>query len=93
MCEKLNFRVSCLNNAFPFSFLEFTQEYFSYHPQFAVSANMSSRTGEPRKISFNVSNQYEIQDVVGEGAYGIVWYVFFKPLGNGSYSIYGEASY
>ena len=28
-----------------------------------------------RKISFNVSDQYEIQDVVGEGAYGVVWYV------------------
>ena len=27
-----------------------------------------------RKISFNVSDQYEIQDVVGEGAYGVVWY-------------------
>jgi len=26
-----------------------------------------------RKISFNVSEQYEIQDVVGEGAYGVVW--------------------
>lgn len=30
-----------------------------------------------RKISFNVSEQYDIQDVVGEGAYGVVWYVFF----------------
>lgn len=29
-----------------------------------------------RKISFNVSEQYDIQDVVGEGAYGVVWYVF-----------------
>lgn len=26
-----------------------------------------------RKISFNVSDQYEIQDVIGEGAYGVVW--------------------
>ena len=26
-----------------------------------------------RKISFNVSDQYEILDVVGEGAYGVVW--------------------
>ena len=31
--------------------------------------------GGSRKISFNVSEQYEIQDVVGEGAYGVVWYV------------------
>lgn len=28
-----------------------------------------------RKISFNVSEQYDIQDVVGEGAYGVVWFV------------------
>lgn len=29
--------------------------------------------GSSRKISFNVSEQYDIQDVVGEGAYGVVW--------------------
>lgn len=29
--------------------------------------------GGSRKISFNVSDQYEIQDVIGEGAYGVVW--------------------
>ena len=29
--------------------------------------------GGSRKISFNVSDQYDIQDVVGEGAYGVVW--------------------
>jgi mitogen-activated protein kinase 1/3 len=38
---------------------------------------MSSRAPNPstgsRKISFNVSEQYDIQDVVGEGAYGVVW--------------------
>ena len=38
-----------------------------------------SRSTQPsqsgsRKISFNVSDQYDIQDVVGEGAYGVVWY-------------------
>lgn len=32
-------------------------------------------TGSSRKISFNVSDQYDIQDVVGEGAYGVVWYI------------------
>jgi mitogen-activated protein kinase 1/3 len=38
----------------------------------------TNRTPNPqgaRKISFNVSEQYDIQDVVGEGAYGVVWYV------------------
>ena len=37
---------------------------------------MASRQppGGSRKISFNVSEQYDIQDVVGEGAYGVVWY-------------------
>jgi len=39
---------------------------------------MANRQPNPtgsRKISFNVSEQYDIQDVVGEGAYGVVWYV------------------
>ena len=26
-----------------------------------------------RKVTFNVSEQYEIQEIVGEGAYGVVW--------------------
>lgn len=34
-------------------------------------------SGGSRKISFNVSDQYDIQDVIGEGAYGVVWY---EPL-------------
>lgn len=37
-------------------------------------ANPPNAAGS-RKISFNVSEQYDIQDVVGEGAYGVVWYV------------------
>ncbi|KAL3480638.1 kinase-like domain-containing protein [Aspergillus californicus] len=32
-----------------------------------------------RKISFNVSDQYEIQDVIGEGAYGVVCSAIHKP--------------
>ena len=32
-------------------------------------------SGGSRKISFNVSDQYDIQDVIGEGAYGVVWLV------------------
>ncbi|KAH8169022.1 protein kinase domain-containing protein [Sarocladium implicatum] len=32
-----------------------------------------------RKISFNVSEQYDIQDVVGEGAYGVVCSAIHKP--------------
>ena len=38
-------------------------------------------TGGSRKISFNVSEQYEIQDVVGEGAYGVVCSALHKPSG------------
>jgi mitogen-activated protein kinase 1/3 len=34
-----------------------------------------------RKISFNVSEQYDIQDVVGEGAYGVVCSAMHKPSG------------
>ena len=34
---------------------------------------MSSRSH--RKINFDVSDQYEIIDVIGEGAYGVVAYI------------------
>ncbi|KAF3035129.1 MAP kinase Pmk1 [Didymella heteroderae] len=37
--------------------------------------------GSSRKISFNVSEQYDIQDVVGEGAYGVVCSALHKPSG------------
>lgn len=37
-------------------------------------------SGSSRKISFNVSEQYDIQDVVGEGAYGVVWYVELRLI-------------
>ena len=33
---------------------------------------MSSRSH--RKVNFNVSEQYEILDIIGEGAYGVVAY-------------------
>ncbi|KAK9464038.1 mitogen-activated protein kinase [Lipomyces oligophaga] len=36
----------------------------------------------PRKFSFNVSDQYEILDVVGEGAYGVVCSALHKPSGH-----------
>jgi mitogen-activated protein kinase 1/3 len=38
-------------------------------------------SGGSRKISFNVSEQYDIQDVVGEGAYGVVCSAMHKPSG------------
>ena len=38
-------------------------------------------SGGSRKISFNVSEQYDIQDVVGEGAYGVVCSALHKPSG------------
>lgn len=37
-------------------------------------AQSQNPQGGSRKISFNVSDQYDIQDVIGEGAYGVVWY-------------------
>ena len=42
---------------------------------------MSHQQGGSRKISFNVSEQYDIQDVVGEGAYGVVCSALHKPSG------------
>ena len=41
------------------------------HPD--VMGQQGPPAGGSRKISFNVSDQYEIQDVIGEGAYGVVW--------------------
>ncbi|RMZ85255.1 hypothetical protein DV738_g157, partial [Chaetothyriales sp. CBS 135597] len=41
----------------------------------------SSTSGGSRKISFNVSDQYDIQDVIGEGAYGVVCSALHKPSG------------
>ncbi|BFZ60742.1 mitogen activated protein kinase [Saitoella coloradoensis] len=34
-----------------------------------------------RKVNFNVSENYDIQDVVGEGAYGVVCSAIHKPSG------------
>ena len=48
-----------------------------YNPQdFPIMSRQQAPPppGGSRKISFNVSDQYDIQDVVGEGAYGVVWY-------------------
>jgi hypothetical protein len=39
----------------------------------AIMGQQGTPAGGSRKISFNVSDQYEIQDVIGEGAYGVVW--------------------
>jgi hypothetical protein len=41
-------------------------------PEIDKMSRAPNPTGS-RKISFNVSEQYDIQDVVGEGAYGVVW--------------------
>ncbi|KAF7426105.1 MAP kinase Pmk1 [Pleurotus ostreatus] len=35
----------------------------------------------PRKVRFNVGSQYQVLDVVGEGAYGIVCSALHKPSG------------
>jgi hypothetical protein len=37
-----------------------------------------SHTKPARKVHFNVSDHYEIIDVIGEGAYGVVWYDNFS---------------
>lgn len=44
-------------------------------------AAAAGASGGSRKISFNVSEQYDIQDVVGEGAYGVVCSALHKPSG------------
>lgn len=44
-------------------------------------ANNTAAASATRKVSFNVSEQYDIQDVVGEGAYGVVCSALHKPSG------------
>ena len=39
---------------------------------------MSSRSH--RKVNFNVSEQYEIIDIIGEGAYGVVAYILLLKI-------------
>lgn len=46
-----------------------------------MSRAAQPQPGGSRKISFNVSEQYDIQDVVGEGAYGVVCSALHKPSG------------
>ncbi|EFY99574.2 Mitogen-activated protein kinase [Metarhizium brunneum] len=46
-----------------------------------MSRSNPPNAGGSRKISFNVSEQYDIQDVVGEGAYGVVCSAIHKPSG------------
>ncbi|KZV99730.1 mitogen-activated protein kinase [Exidia glandulosa HHB12029] len=41
----------------------------------------STSAPAPRKVRFNVGNQYQVLDVVGEGAYGIVCSAVHKPTG------------
>ena len=45
------------------------------------AAQPANNAAASRKISFNVSEQYDIQDVVGEGAYGVVCSAIHKPSG------------
>ncbi|KAK9479909.1 kinase-like domain-containing protein [Lipomyces japonicus] len=42
---------------------------------------MTNRQVNPRKFAFNLSDQYEILDVVGEGAYGVVCSAIHKASG------------
>lgn len=46
-----------------------------------MAQGQNSSHGGSRKISFNVSDQYDIQDVIGEGAYGVVCSALHKPSG------------
>ncbi|KZS98227.1 mitogen-activated protein kinase [Sistotremastrum niveocremeum HHB9708] len=41
----------------------------------------STQQQQPRKVRFNVGTHYAVQDVVGEGAYGIVCSAVHRPTG------------
>ncbi|KAL8918278.1 MAG: hypothetical protein Q9208_007446 [Pyrenodesmia sp. 3 TL-2023] len=51
----------------------------AFEQSVAMSHQKAPAPGSSRKISFNVSDQYDIQDVVGEGAYGVVCSALHKP--------------
>ncbi len=40
---------------------------------------MSEQLAPPTEVTFNVSDYYEIKDIIGEGAYGIVCSAIYKP--------------
>lgn len=55
-------------------------------PSAASSTKSSSKSSTPaqpapRKVRFNVGTQYQVLDVVGEGAYGIVCSAVHRPTG------------
>ncbi|KAI6029602.1 hypothetical protein PISMIDRAFT_317140 [Pisolithus microcarpus 441] len=45
------------------------------------SKSRSQAQAAPRKVRFNVGTQYQVLDVVGEGAYGIVCSAIHRPSG------------
>nr|GAT52927.1 mitogen-activated protein kinase [Mycena chlorophos] len=45
------------------------------------AAAASKAAPAPRKVRFNVGTQYQVLDVVGEGAYGIVCSAVYRPSG------------
>jgi len=46
-----------------------------------VTKSKSTTQPGPRKVRFNVGTQYQVLDVVGEGAYGIVCSALHRPSG------------
>jgi hypothetical protein len=50
-----------------------TDKHSQYWDSIDMVQGQNPPQGGSRKISFNVSDQYDIQDVIGEGAYGVVW--------------------
>ncbi|KAI6043956.1 CMGC/MAPK protein kinase [Pisolithus marmoratus] len=50
-------------------------------PPAAQSKSRNHTQPAPRKVRFNVGTQYQVLDVVGEGAYGIVCSAIHRPSG------------
>ncbi|KAF8223217.1 mitogen-activated protein kinase [Tricholoma matsutake] len=50
-------------------------------PQPPSKSKPSAAPPAPRKVRFNVGTQYQVLDVVGEGAYGIVCSALHRPSG------------
>lgn len=45
------------------------------------STTASSSASEPRRVRFSVGSKYSVQDVIGEGAYGVVCSAIHRPTG------------
>ncbi|GAA99335.1 hypothetical protein E5Q_06030 [Mixia osmundae IAM 14324] len=47
----------------------------------AVKESAPPAAAEPRRVRFNVGSKYQVREIIGEGAYGVVCSAYHKPTG------------